>query len=178
MTRDDAYWQGMSMGIESGDYEVAGSVELGPAAPLRLSRITLYTPAPVLRYVADAYAAVLNAEPTSSEDERGEFAEIADATGFVIELRPVVPGVGLPTVTRMEFRGPGAKAAADRLPAETGDGQQHLFGGHWDTVAGNAVRLVGPGEEVSAEERARISEAIQHGELESELDRMNEKGES
>lgn len=95
--------------------------------------------------------------------------------GFTIELRPVDPGEGAPTVTRMEFRGAGAKAAADRLHAETGDVQQHLFGGHWDTIAGNSVRLVGPGEDVSAEERARMRAVIQRGELANEIERMNEE---
>lgn len=33
--RDDTYWQGMSSGIERGEYEVIGPVELGPAAPQR-----------------------------------------------------------------------------------------------------------------------------------------------
>lgn len=175
--RDDAYWHGLSESIEAGECTVAGPIELGPAAPLRLTRITLYTPAVVLDHVAAAYAAVLNAEPVTGEDERGRFAEVADAVGFTIELRPVEPGAGLPTVTRLEFRGVGAKAAADRLHAETGDVQQHLFGGHWDTVAGNAVRLIGPGADVSAEEQERIRDAIQRGELESELDRMNEERE-
>ncbi|AUN38667.1 hypothetical protein [Tsukamurella tyrosinosolvens] len=172
--RDDAYWAGLSRSVERGEYRVAGPVELGPAAPLRLSRITLYTPAAVLRHVAAAYAAILNAEPVTGADERGEFVEVTDSAGFVIELRPAEAGE-VPTVTRLEFRGPGAKAAAERLHSETSGVQQHLYGGHWDAIAGNSVRLIGPGEDVSAEEKARISEAIQRGELEDEIQRKNEE---
>lgn len=174
MERDDNYWQGMSSGIERGEYTAVGPVELGPAAPVRLSRITLYTPAPVLRHVAVAYGAVLNAEPVTGEDERGEFVEVTDSAGFTIELRPVEAS-GMPTVTRLEFCGAGAKVAAERLHAETGGVQRHLYGGRWDAIAGNSVRLIGPGDEVSTEERARISEAIRRGELEDELDQMNEE---
>ncbi len=145
--RDDAYWEGLSESIERGEYTVAGPVELGPAAaPLRLTRIVLYMPAPMLRHVAAAYGAVLNAEPVTSTDERGELVELTDAVGFTIEFRPVEAGEGTPTVTRLEFRGPGAAAAAERLQAETGDVQRHLLGGRWDTVAGNSIRLVGPGD--------------------------------
>lgn len=173
--RDASYWEGVSESIERGEYRVAGPVELGPAAaPLRLSRITLYTPAVVLDHVAAAYAAVLGAEPVNSIDERGELVEVTDAVGFTIELRPVAPGE-VPTVTRLEFRGHGAKAAAERLHAETGGVQPHLYGGHWDTIAGNSVRLIGPGEDVSAEERERIRAAIQRGELDHEIERMNEE---
>ncbi|MBS4102837.1 hypothetical protein [Tsukamurella paurometabola] len=173
--RDDAYWDGMSRAVERGEYTAVGPVELGPAAaPLRLSRITLYTPALVLRHTAAAYAAVLGAEPVTSTDERGELVEVSDAAGFTIELRPVEAGE-VPTMTRMEFRGPDAAAAAERLHAETGGVQQHLYGGHWDTVAGNSVRLIGPGEDVSAEERERIRAAIQRGELDHEIERMNEE---
>ncbi|MCA0155548.1 hypothetical protein LB823_04995 [Tsukamurella sp. M9C] len=174
VVRDGAYWTGLSRSVERGGYTAVGPVELGPAAPLRLSRITLYTPVPVLRHVAEAYGAALNAEPVTSTDERGELVEMTDVTGFTIELRPV-EAAEVPTVTRLEFRGPGAAAAAERLHAETGDVQRHLYGGHWDTVAGNSIRLVGPGDEVSTEERARISEAIRRGELEDELERMNEE---
>jgi hypothetical protein len=173
--RDDSHWEGMSRAVERGEYEVIGPVELGPAAvPPRLTRITLYMPAPVLRQVAAAYGAVLGAEPVTGEDERGEFVEVTDAAGFTIELRPVEAGE-VPTVSRLEFRGTGAKAAAERLHAETGDVQRHLYGGQWDTVAGNSVRLIGPGEEAKAEEKARIREAIQRGELDQEIDRMNEE---
>ncbi|KXP12706.1 hypothetical protein AXK57_00140 [Tsukamurella pulmonis] len=164
----------MSRAVERGEYTAVGPVELGPAAPLRLSRITLYTPAVVLDHVAAAYAAVLGAEPVTSTDERGELVEVADAAGFTIELRPVDAGE-VPTVTRLEFRGAGAKAAADRLHAETGGLQRHLLGGRWDTIAGNSVRLVGPDEDVAAEERERICEAIQRGDLDQEIDRMNEE---
>ncbi|BDD82319.1 hypothetical protein TPB0596_20820 [Tsukamurella pulmonis] len=174
--RDDSHWEGMSRAVERGEYEVIGPVELGPAAALlRLSKITLYTPAPVLRHAAAAYAAVLGAEPVNSIDERGELVEVADVSGFVIELRPIETGEGTPTVTRLEFRGTGAKAAAERLHEQAGGVQRHLLGGRWDTVAGNSIRLVGPGDEVSTEERARISEAIRRGELEVELDPMNEE---
>ncbi|MBS4104273.1 hypothetical protein [Tsukamurella paurometabola] len=176
MARDDAYWRGLSRSIERGEYTAVGPVELGPAAvPLRLSRITLYTPAAVLRHVAAAYGAVLGVEPVTSTDERSEVVEVTDAAGFTIELRPVEPGEGAPTITRLEFRGHGAKAAAERLHAETGGVQRHLYSGQWDTVAGNSVRLVGPGEEVSDEERARIREAIQRGELDDEIQRMNKE---
>ncbi len=176
--RDDAYWDGMSRAVERGEYTIAGPVELGPAAvPLRLSRITLYTPAPVLRHAAAAYGAVLGVEPVTSTDERGELVEVTDAAGFTIELRPVEAGEA-PTVTRMEFCGHGAKAAAERLHAETGGVQRHLYGGRWDTIAGNSIRLIGPGDEMSAEERARIGEAVQRGELDQEIERMNEEGES
>ncbi len=172
--RDDAYWAGMSESIERGEYTAVGPVELGPAAPLRLSRITLYTPALVLDHVAAAYAAILNTEPTSGEDERGEYVEVMGTDGFTIELRPAEAGE-VPTVTRLEFRGPGAKEAAERLHEQTGDVQRHLLGGQWDTVAGNAIRLIGPGEEVSDEERAPIRAAIQRGELNQEIERMNEE---
>ncbi|WP_435594771.1 hypothetical protein [Tsukamurella tyrosinosolvens] len=131
--------------------------------PLQLTRITIYTPAAVLDRVAVAYAALLAAEPVSGEDERGPYTEVTDAAGFTIELRPVEAGAGVPTVTRLEFRGHGAKAAAERLHAETGGVQPHLYGGQWDTVAGNSVRLIGPGEDVIAEERERIRPAIQRG---------------
>lgn len=175
--RDDAYWEGMSRAVERGEYEVVGPLELGPAAaPLRLTRITIYTPPPaVLRHAAVAYAAVLGVEPTSGEDERGPYTEVTDAVGFTIELRPVEPGEGAPTVTRMELRGPGAKAAAERLHEQTGGVQRYLYGGRWDTIAGNSVRLIGPGEDVSAEERERIREAIQRDGLDQEIKRMNEE---
>lgn len=174
--RDDSHWEGLSRAVERGEYTIAGPVELGPAAvPLRLSRITLYTPAPVLRHAAAAYAAVLGVEPVTSTDERGELVEVTDAAGFTIELRPVEPGEDTSTVTRMEFRGPGAKAAVDRLHEQSGGVQRHLLGGRWDTVAGNSIRLIGPGDEVSTEERRRISEAIQRGDLDQEIDRMNEE---
>lgn len=140
---------------------------------MRLTRITLYTPAVVLHHVAASYAAVLNAEPISGEDERGGFVEVTDTEGFTIELRPVEPGEGAPTVTRLEFRGTGAAEAAERLHVETGAVQLHLFGGHWDSVAGNSVRLIGPGDEPSDEEQARIRAAIRRGELEHELDRLH-----
>ncbi|KXP08793.1 hypothetical protein [Tsukamurella pseudospumae] len=174
MARDDAYWQRMSESVERGEYTAAGPVELGPAAPLRLSRITLYTLAPVLSHVASAYAAVLNAEPICGEDERGAYVEVTDAAGFTIELRPVDAGE-VSTVTRMEFRGPEAPDAAERLHIETGGVQRHLYGGRWDTVAGNCIRLIGPGDEVSGAERERIRTAIQRGELEAEIQRMIEE---
>lgn len=177
MERDDAYWEGMSRAVARGDYTAVGPVELGPAAPLRLRRITLYTPAVVLDHVAAAYGAVLNAEPTSGEDERGWFVEVADVAGFTIELRPVEPGEGAPTVTGLEFRGHDAPAAAERLHEQTGDVQRHLLGGRWDTIGGNSVRLIGPGEDVSAEEKARIREAIQRGELDQAIEWMNGEGE-
>ncbi|KLI04815.1 MULTISPECIES: hypothetical protein [Mycolicibacterium] len=65
MTRDNAYWEGTSRVVEAGECQVVGPLELGPAAAarLRLSRITLYTPAQVMQHVAAAYAAVLNAGP-------------------------------------------------------------------------------------------------------------------
>ena len=97
MERDGEYWQGMSESVERGEYTAVGPVELGPAAPLRLSRITLYTPGVVLDHVAAAYAAVLNTEPVTGEDERGRFVAVTDATGFTIELRPVEPGEGTPS---------------------------------------------------------------------------------
>lgn len=174
VVRDGAYWKGLSRSVERGGYTAVGPVELGPAAPLRLSRITLYTPVPVLRHVAAAYGAVLNAAPVTGEDERGPYTEVTDGAGFVIELRPLEPGE-VPTITRLEFRGAGAKAAAVRLHAETGGVQRHLYGGRWDTVAGNSVRLVGPGEDVSAEEKVRIRAAIQRGEFDQEIERMNEE---
>lgn len=147
-------------------------------APLRLSRITIYTPAPVLDHVAAAYAALLGAAPVPGEDERGEYIAVTDGAGFTIELRPGKAGEGAPTVTRLEFRGPDAAAAAERLHAETGGVQRHLFGGRWDTLGGNSIRLIGPGEDVGDEKRERIRAAIQRGELEGEIQRMNEEGES
>ncbi|BDD80663.1 hypothetical protein TPB0596_04260 [Tsukamurella pulmonis] len=174
---DDTNWDGMSRRTERGEYTAVGPAELGPAGvPLRLTRITLYTPAAVLRHAAAAYAAVLGAEPVTGADERGELVEVTDAAGFAIELRPVDAGE-VPTVTRMEFRGPGVAAAAERLYEQTGGVQRHLCGGHWDTIAGNSVRLIGQGEDVSTEEKARTREAIQRGELDQEIDRMNREGE-
>ena len=141
---------------------------------MRLSRITIYTPAPVLQYAADSYAALLGAVPVPGEDERGQLIEVTDADGFTIELRPVELGRGeAMTVTRLEFLGPDAEAAAERLHDETGGVQRHLYGGHWDTISGNTVRMIGPGQDVDPVERERIGAAIRRGELEQELDRMN-----
>ncbi|KMV14833.1 hypothetical protein ACT17_28255 [Mycolicibacterium conceptionense] len=141
---------------------------------MKLSRITIYTPAPVLQYAADSYAALLGAASVTGEDERGQLVEVTDADGFTIELRPVQLGPSEAiTVTRLEFRGPDAEAAAERLHDETGGVQRHLYGGHWDTISGNTVRMIGPGQDVDPVERTRISAAIRRGELEQELERMN-----
>ena len=114
---------------------------------MRLTRITVYTPAAVLNYVAAAYGAMLDAEPATGEDERGAYITVTDTAGFTIELRPVEPGVGAPTVTRLEFHGADAADAAERLHDDTGGVQRHLFGGRWDSIAGNSVRLTGDGDE-------------------------------
>ncbi|KXO98393.1 Uncharacterised protein (plasmid) [Tsukamurella tyrosinosolvens] len=139
---------------------------------MQLSRITLYTPAPALQHAADAYAAMLDTEPVASSDARGDLVEVTDESGFTIELRPSLPGERPATATRLEFRGRDAAVVAERLHDQTGGVQRHLYGGSWDTVAGNSVRLIGPDEDVSPEERARVGAAIARGELEQELERL------
>lgn len=149
---------------------------------MKLTRITIYTPSAVISHVTDGYAALFGTHAAFGNDERGDYIEVISDDGLVIELRPVEIGGGdVPTVTRLEFRGGEAQEAAQRLRNETHDVQRHLYGGWWDTLAGNTIRLIpdansnhaGDWPEPPKSERTRISEAIRRGELEAEIERMN-----
>ena len=43
---------------------------------------------------------------------------------------------------------------------------------HWETLAGTTIRMLADGDEPGEAEKARISAAIQRGELEAEIARM------
>jgi len=149
---------------------------------LKLARITIYTTSLVISHVAEGYAAMFGTHTAAGNDERGDYIEVTSSDGLTIELRPVERGSGeVPTVTRLEFRGADAQEASQRLHDETRDVQRHLYGGWWDTLAGNVIRLIpdadnrvaGDWPEPSEDERRRIGDAIRRGELEDEIDRMN-----
>lgn len=140
---------------------------------MELTRLTIYTPASVIAHVAAGYAAIFGVEPDPGSDESGTYTTVTSKEGLTIELRPVRPGDGcISTVTRLEFRGADAREAADRLHDETHGVQRHLFGGWWETLAGTTIRMLADGDEPGEAEKARISAAIQRGELEAEIARM------
>ncbi|MFN6547932.1 hypothetical protein [Mycolicibacterium nivoides] len=143
---------------------------------MQLTRLTMYTPASIIAHVSAGYAAMFGVEPELGSDESGTYTTVTSAEGLTLELRPVQPGDGrMSTVTRLEFRGADAHEAADRLHDETHGVQRHLFGGRWETLAGTTIRMIADGDEPDNAEKARISAAIQRGELEAEIARMQSR---
>lgn len=102
----------------------------------------MYVPPPSVDLAAKFYGAIFGAEPVAERHGDGPDHWSITGGGLVIEVYPATTRPH--TVTRLEFTGPDAEAAAERLHDVTLGCQQTRDGnGWWDTdPAGNTVVLL------------------------------------